>query len=93
MLVDDFRIPSIEIDVQGYVQIAGILPVRPTGNGTGDLLPLAYGYRIVQVKYRLLPVRVLGKRGRGEPQRLPHAREGAFEVRHEAMHAIAPMGA
>ena len=88
MLVDDFGIPPIDVDVDGYVQIARILPIRPARYRAFDLLPLAYGYRFAEVEYRLLPMRVLRERGRGEAERLTDAREGAFEVRHEAVHAI-----
>jgi hypothetical protein len=93
VLVDDFGIPPIDVDVDGYVQIARILPIRSTRYRAGYLLPLAYGYRIAEVEYRLLPVRVLGERGRGETERLAHASEGAFEVRHEAVDAIVALRA
>lgn len=93
MLVDDFRMFPIEIDVQGYVQIASVPPIRSARDRSRDLLPLADGYGIAQVKYGLLPMRVLGERRRGETERLPHAREGTFEVRHEAVNVIPPLGA
>ena len=62
MLVDDFRMLPIEIDIQGNVQISSVSPIRPARDRSRDLLPLADGYGIVQVKYGLLPMRILGER-------------------------------
>ena len=83
----------IKVDLQRYVQIALILWIGLARNRSRHLLALANGYRFVQVEDRLLPMRVLCERRGGKSQRFVHAREGAFEVRYEAVDVIPTLGA
>eukprot|EP00636_Phaeomonas_parva_P000135 CAMPEP_0118867778 /NCGR_PEP_ID=MMETSP1163-20130328/11251_1 /TAXON_ID=124430 /ORGANISM="Phaeomonas parva, Strain CCMP2877" /LENGTH=1045 /DNA_ID=CAMNT_0006802227 /DNA_START=145 /DNA_END=3281 /DNA_ORIENTATION=+ len=71
---------ALEVELQLDVQVPRVAAVRRAGDGARDLLVLADGERVLEVEHRLLPVRVLGVRSRGEGDRRVQLREAAVEV-------------
>jgi hypothetical protein len=87
-LVLDLRMPSIEIHIDGNIQITPIALVGFTRDFTLQSFPGANGNGITQIKHGLLPMRIPCKWCRRKANRLVYLCKGTFKVGHETVHIV-----